>query len=113
MALRRALDAADAAFAQARSTAQAELETGFGRVVSQGHGPLAATVDELEERAASQQWRNEHAWSDLAAGQPSRRGLTKEESALLAFLRACSGRSLTSLLEESLGRRRPKATRPQ
>jgi DNA topoisomerase I len=42
-------------------------------------------------------------WTGIAAGQPSRRGLSKEESALLAFLRACSGRSLTSLLEESLG----------
>jgi DNA topoisomerase-1 len=45
-------------------------------------------------------------WTNLAGGQPTRRGLRKEESALLAFLRACSKRSLRSLLAESLVSRR-------
>jgi len=45
-------------------------------------------------------------WVRLASGQGRRRGLSREESALLAFLRASSGRSLTSLLEESLANRR-------
>ena len=45
-------------------------------------------------------------WETLRAKPGGRRGLNKEESALLAFLRASSGRSLTSLLEESLATRR-------
>jgi DNA topoisomerase-1 len=44
-------------------------------------------------------------WAGLAASRPARRGLSKEESVLLAFLRGCSRRSLSSLLEESLGRK--------
>ena len=41
-------------------------------------------------------------WTKLSGSHPSRRGLRREESALLAFLRACSGRSLSDLLEGSL-----------
>jgi DNA topoisomerase-1 len=41
-------------------------------------------------------------WRSVSARPASRRGLSKEESALLGFLRACSGRSLESLLRDSL-----------
>ena len=51
-------------------------------------------------------------WKVQSAKAATRRGLRKDESALLGFLRACSGRSLKSLLAESvLLRRRGPARR--
>ena len=41
-------------------------------------------------------------WQAAAAGPGARRGLDREETAVLRFLRACSRRSLASLLEDSL-----------
>lgn len=53
--------------------------------------------------AAHQNPRLFELWAGIAANQPVRRGLSQEESALLAFLRACSRGSLRSLFAESLG----------